>query len=337
MDYVTDKKIVEAFLAGNVKGLGDSRSPEYIQTQISHIFLYPETVYKLYRRDNESFNKLFVDLGDEATRKKFCEEDFFFNRYFNPRVYLDLLRIRVNGSDVEIRPRDESGYDWIIKMRRIDPARNLTALLLHGSLKEDDFRSIGYQMTKMIAEFPRKPETSRNYYEIMKIDVDDVEKFAYLAGRFIKKEDVKRAAWAMKEYLERRKDRFAKITEKDFVYSIDNHSDNVFYNDGELSFVDIYPPKEDWRVVEPLYVIYRLSTDVEVLAGRASAKALIEGYKNYYGVENADESLRLFYQLYGATLKSAYLFMHPGEDRSLEAKKYWQFAEDKIRDLEQVS
>ena len=52
---------------------------ENIQTPISHIFLYKTTAYKFYRRDNDGFNKSFVNLADEAIRAKFYEEDFFYN------------------------------------------------------------------------------------------------------------------------------------------------------------------------------------------------------------------------------------------------------------------
>jgi aminoglycoside phosphotransferase family enzyme len=336
MNTPSDEKIINAFLDGSVKGLIEHDiSAEHIQTQISHIFLYKTTAYKFYRRDNEGFNKSFVNLGDEATRTKFYEEDFFYNHYFNPDVYQQLQKIKIARDKVELKNKEDVGDDWIIQMRRIDTTRNLTALLLAGKLKIDDFRKIGFQMTKAVAEFPHKPKTAKNCYEIMKIYLKDVENFAYLAEPLIRKEDTRRVMERLNLYLDGKKDRFANLQEKDFVSSIDNHSDNVFYEDNRVSFIDIFPPKEDWRIVEPLYVIYRLSADVEVLAGKEYADALIDGHKEYYKIKETGDDIRLFYQLYAAMIKGAYLYMLSMErgKRADEAKRYLEFVEANINKI----
>lgn len=336
MNMANDEKIIGAFLCGSVNGLIEPGiKAEHIQTQISHIFLYKMTAYKFYRRDNEGFNKAFVNLADEMVRAKFYEEDFFYNHYFNPEVYQQLQKIKVSETDVELKDRNDAGNDWIIRMKRIDTTRNLTTLLLAGKLSIGDFQKIGYQMTKAVAEFPHKPKTQKSYYEIMKVDLDDVENFAYLAAPLIKKEDTRRIMENLNRYLNGKKERFANLREKDFVSSIDNHSDNVFYENGKTSFVDIFPPKEDWRTVEPLYVVYRLSADVEVLAGKEYADALIAGYKEYYRIEETEKDIRLFYQLYAAMIKGAYLYMLSMENgkRADEAKKYLEFVEANINKI----
>lgn len=336
MSTANDEKISSAFLDGSVSGLIEPGiKAEHIQTQISHIFLYKTTVYKFYRRDNEEINKAFVNLADEMVRAKFYEEDFFYNHYFNPEVYQRLQRIKIAKTGVELKDRNDDGDDWIIQMKRIDMTRNLTTLLLAGGLNRADFQKIGYQMTKAVAEFPHKPKTRKNCYEIMKVDLDDVESFAYLAAPLIKKEDTRRIMEKLNSYLNGKKERFANLQEKDFISSIDNHSDNVFYENGRISFVDIFPPKEDWRTVEPLYIIYRLSADVEVLAGKEYADALITGYKEYYKIEETAEDIRLFYQLYAAMIRGAYLYILSTESgkRTNEAKKYLEFVEANINKI----
>ena len=101
-----------------------------------------------------------------------------------------------------------AGLDWAIEMARIDAAENLTALLIHGSLKEDDFRSIGYQMTKTLAEFPRKSDTKNNWYAIMKANFEDNESFVYLADPLIKKDYTRKVLEVLKNYFENGKERF---------------------------------------------------------------------------------------------------------------------------------
>ena len=334
MDSDTDKKIISAFLKGSVLGLAEEgTSAEYIQTQISHIFLYSHTVYKLYRRDNENFNALFADLSGEK-RADFYKEDFFYNHYFNPAVYKKLVGVLVHDNEV-ILTEASSGLDWAIEMARIDAAENLTALLIHGSLKEDDFRSIGYQMTKTLAEFPRKSDTKNNWYAIMKANFEDNESFVYLADPLIKKDDTRKVLEVLKNYFENGKERFVNMTGEQLICAIDNHSDNVFYNGGEVSFIDVYLPKENWRMIDPFYAVCRLSADVLVLGGNTYAEALISGYEDYYGNDKTSRSIQLFYQLDGALIKAAYLYII-GKDsgkRLNEAEKYWQFIMSSISEL----
>lgn len=340
MSVETDKKIIEAFQYGRVKGIVEPGvKPTHFLTGISHIFMFPRTVYKLYRKDNDSFNKNSLDLSDEKIRRRFYKDDFSFNHYFSKEIYNALLSIHTNG-EVELKSKDESGYDLVIQMTRVDAEKNLTNLLRRKALKEDELRAIGYEMTKLEAEYPERPKTDKNYYEVLTSFIDGVRHFGSMAAPLISLEDCGKICQTMSDYVENNKEKLSKITEKDFILTIDNHSDNIFYINKELLFIDVYLPKIEWGIVEPLYTIARPYTDALVFAGEEYAEALLQGYKDYYGIADMDRELLNFYLIFNALLRAGYIFISYRDsgllERKEEAEAHWEFLRKRIPGLSPV-
>ncbi len=330
----TTEDIVSAFAEGKVFGLGSA--PEHIKTQISHVFLYQDRVYKLYRKDNEGFNKYFVDLADTDLREQFYRDDFFTNHYFNPEVYLNLLRLKQNGDNFLLTSSNEQRDDLVIEMKRIDPTYNLTEILKSGKLTSNEAEEMGHFMTKAIAEFPEKPDSKLNYHEIMLHFMEDLRGFSYMADPEISKEDTDKVMELLSRHVMSKKEVHSKMTAQDMVISIDNHADNVFYKNGQTSFIDVYLPKESWRTVEPLYCIYRPATDVAVWEGEEVKNSIVEGYRRFYGVKEIDKATDLFYQIYFALIRAAgfyQLYKEHGTHKE-EADKYWHFISEALPRLE---
>ncbi|EKE21347.1 MAG: hypothetical protein ACD_7C00272G0002 [uncultured bacterium] len=320
------KKIITSFLAGAVKGIEEGGLiPEHIETQISHVFLYPNTVYKICKRDNLFFNQYFRDLSDTEERKRFYKADFFENNYFSPEVYLNVYGVNVSESDVVITDDIDDAMDVVMKMRRIDLNCNLSELLHERILTEEDFRRMGYQQTKAVDLYPYQPKTSESYYDIFQRRLDDLRDWMYSAPDYFPKETTDKIITILRNYLEKEKDEFLYFDRSKYVISLDNHSDNIFYQNGKMFFLDIYPPKEDWMIVSPWTNIYRPATDILILMNEDCARAFIEGYKDYYG--GLDESHELFYFIYSASIQAISLYNLSGnssiklEDANLY-KKY---------------
>lgn len=83
------EKIRALFLSGKVAD--ETTVPEHIETVMSHVFLFPERVYKIYKGDNEWFNKNFNDLSDRRKRFEFSKNDFHWNQMLCPEVYVGIL------------------------------------------------------------------------------------------------------------------------------------------------------------------------------------------------------------------------------------------------------
>jgi aminoglycoside phosphotransferase family enzyme len=297
------QKIIDSFLKGEVENLEEKGLiPEHIETQISHLFVFPNTVYKICKRDNTFFNEHFRNIADLQTRIDFYKSDFFENNYFSPDVYLGVFGIRMIDGKVTISEDLDDIEDIIMKMKRIDLGSNLSLLLHQNILTEEEFKKMGYEQTKAVALYPHQPKTDETYYDIFQRRLDDLRDWMYSAPDYLDKEKTDDIIKILRDYVEKNKDGFVDFDTSKYVISLDNHSDNIFFENGETFFLDIYPPKEDWMIVTPWINIYRPATDILILMGKKYAKALIQGYKDHYG--RLDERHELFYFIYSACIQA---------------------------------
>ncbi len=218
-------------------------------------------------------------------------------------------------------------------MKRIDLRYNLSKLLHEGSLSEEDFRSMGYQQTKSVSLYPYQPKSKENYYSVIKRRVDDVRDWMYSAPAYFNKEEVDGIIGILIDYVEKNKKYFIDFNTDNYVVSLDNHSDNIFYEDKKMFFLDIYPPKEDWMISSPWLNIYRPATDILILMGENYAKSFLDGYKKHYG--SLDESYELFYFLYSAAIQGVSLYnLSANNEMKLEDSiKYRDFILSNVRNL----
>ncbi len=332
------KKIIDAFLIGNIEGIEENGMiPGHLETQISHLFLFPTTVYKICKRDNEFFNEHFRDLADRRSRLDFYKSDFFENNYFSPDVYQKLCGVKVIDGKVNISNDIDNAEDVVMKMRRIDLKYNLSNLLHEKTLAQKDFQSMGYQQTREVALYPHQPKTGEAYYDIFQRRLDDLRDWMYSAPEYISKEKTDEIVQVLRHYVEKEKDVFFNFDKSQYVVSIDNHSDNIFYENGKIFFLDIYPPKEDWLIVPPWINIYRPATDILILMGEKYARSFIQGYKDYCG--SLDEKHELFYFIYSAAIQgvSLYNLSKNNDIKKKDSELYKLFISESVEKLEKKS
>lgn len=329
-------KIIEAFKIGDIVNLPNAgQKPEYLQTEISHIFLFPETVYKFYRRDSKGFNEYFFDLNEDSKRRKFYQEEFTSNHYFNPEVYQKLAGLKIEGGKIALVDNLSEVNDRVIQMKRIDANNNLTNILLHGKLNFDDYYQIGDQMTKALVGFNKGKELKGNYYEIMVAFLDDLENYLYMYDKDISREESGRIMATLRKFLENNKNHFIGVNGNSLIETIDNHADNTYYNNGQVSFIDAYLPKDSWRIVEPLYGIYRLLTDVVALTNDETAIPMFKGFQKNYPEIVFDTKLDSFYKIYFSCIRLGHFFEVASRDASNRdiANRYLVLIRNKLKTL----
>jgi aminoglycoside phosphotransferase family enzyme len=330
-----NKYLIESFLNGTVRGIEEyGLIPAHVETQISHLFIFPSTVYKFSKRNNTFFNEHFRDLSSREERLNFYKADFFENHYFSPNVYLELCGVYSEANESVLRLGvEQNTEDAVIRMKRINLDCNLSNLLHKKSLSEDEFRTMGYQQTKAVALYPHQPKSSENYFEIFKRRLEDLKQWMLSAENYFSGEEIDRIIEVLNSYVDKRKVAFENIRESDYVVSLDNHSDNVFYENGNMFFLDIYPPKEDWMVVTPWTNIYRPATDIFILMGEKYARAFLAGYKDYYG--NFDESYENLYFVYSAAIQGVSLHNLSKESptKHEDSLAYKKFVLEKITEI----
>lgn len=331
------QKIIQAFIDGEVDGVDEiGTKPTHIETQISHVFLFPATVYKICKRDNTFFNEHFRDLSEKESRFAFYEEDFSVNNYFSPDVYLGLYGVSVVNDKVQLNKEVAGAEDIVMKMKKINLSNNFSKLLHEKTLTLDDFFTIGFQQTKEVASYPNQPKTDESYYEFFRKKLNDVRDWMYSAPDYFSRDEVDEIIKEMQVFLEREKASFENISSDKYVITIDNHSDNIFYENGKILFLDIYPPKKDWLIASPLINIYRPATDIFILAGEECARSFINGCKEYYS--EMDESHEPFYFIYSAAIQGVSLhnLSQSNEIKKQDSILYKNFILKNIEKLKQA-
>lgn len=334
MKQCDHNKIIDAFKNGAVENLEQKKGVlNHIETGISNVFLYEDRAYKMYKKEGAHINKYYNHIADPATRKEFYENDFLWNHYFSPDVYLELIGVDMVGPNVALVPKNETALDFVIKMKRINSDENLTSLLHKDVLKENDFQKMGFMMTKAIVKFPHKPKMTDIYYNNLKKRISDLRKWVLMAQLFIKKQELGKMVDLLDMYIEKNKSNFLSMQYDNLTISIDNHSDNVFYKNNKISFIDIYPPKHHWRLEHPTFNIHRAGTDILILKGEKYYNAFCKGYEDYYGTWPGEH--RDFHVLRSGLIKMAYLFDLSKSDPSKkeDAWLYWNFLKENFGNL----
>ncbi|MDB5190318.1 MAG: hypothetical protein JWN49_644 [Parcubacteria group bacterium] len=315
---IQENLIVQSFMEGSVVGMDENGFvPEHIETQQSHLFLFPETVYKINKRSNTFFNEHFRDLSNKAERFSFYKSDFSENQYFSPNVYIGLKFLLLEDGGVTLTSDSTGAEDIVMQMKRIDFSYNLTHLLHQGNLTEHDFRHMGRTQTQQVAHYPHQPKSREDYYTLFMRRIHDLDNWIASAPDFISAEERTRIITSLTNYIENKKEYFSTIAPSTYVISLDNHSDNIFYQDKTIFFLDVYPPKEEWGIILPWMNIYRPATDIWLLQSEKYARAFLEGYEEYYGpLKKEDE---LFYVIYSACIQAISL-ANQSKDNELKAK-----------------
>lgn len=126
-------------------------SIEHLQTHISHLFLTPDTVYKVKKPVNFGF----LDFTTYEQRLEDCRRELQLNRRLSPDVYLDVVAITRDAAGIHVGGESEA-IEHAVKMRRLPAAATMSTLLAENRVTEDMVRDLARQ----VAAFHQQAETS---------------------------------------------------------------------------------------------------------------------------------------------------------------------------------
>lgn len=103
---------------------------EHIQTHISHVFIAPPFVYKLKKPVDFGF----LDYSTLEKRHELCEREVTLNRRLCEGIYIGIVSIVRQGSQLVLEPQDDSGevVEYAVKMRKLPEE-----YFLHRYIEED--------------------------------------------------------------------------------------------------------------------------------------------------------------------------------------------------------
>lgn len=318
-------RLIEALELGVIKEFG---KPERIlETALSKLFFFGDKVVKVYKHGKY----FFANLEDLEPRRKFLQDDFFWNHAAAPEIYKELNGVRKGTFEkVDV----SQGDDFYILMNKIDGSATLTKLLGENKLSIEDTKRATVKLiellrlltSKKINDFKHLTDTGwRELWQ--KETIDSCRSWLEMASEYILKSEIQRII-AVFEAASNREKYFTHYDPNRFAIVADNNCDNFIFLNGQPSFLDIMPPKEGWRIADEYAVVARTAVDAHVLGGSEHGQAVYSVYRNYRA--DAPESVKLLYEIRAALIQWPY--RHISGQHEL-AEKYKQFVLPKLNTL----
>lgn len=324
----TQDKIIEAFSLGKFPGC-DVEKPKHIATAISNVFICGERVYKIYKNNNEDFNRSFYDISNKQNRFGFTRNDFSWNHNLNKEIYLELCGILWKDDSITFTDPSDDADEMCIVMDKIDMHNGLAIELMDGRLTPSDFYQIGYQLAERMSELPEVPDNGIGVYQDLVSRVRDTDEWLRMVRGMTTKHIPENEGSIYIAYLQDFVDEHKSALEEasHLVGTIfDIHSENAVYEHEKFFPIDTYPPKESWRRGYKHINIYRIATDVYALRGEKEFRKVLRGYKDF-SKEKIEKRYEKFFVVYASVIMCPYFYVLGEHDplRAKAAKKYHTF------------
>ena len=139
---------------------------EMVQTHISIVLLTESFAYKI--KKPVSFP--FVDYSTLELREKFCRLEIDLNRRLAADVYLGVVPITREGTQLAVEGAGEI-VEYAVKMRRLPDGNRLGSLLEKGSLPENFWAKLADRLAFFYGNAAKGPEVSK-WAEIKAVSED---------------------------------------------------------------------------------------------------------------------------------------------------------------------
>ncbi len=269
------------------------RHAELRETHVSTVFLTSDHVYKL----KKPVALAFLDFRDLDARRQACEREVELNRRIAPDVYLDTL---------EVRNRDGTVFDYLVKMRRLPDARCLTNLVASGADIAPEIRLIARRLVTFHGSAPRSSEidaaaTPEAIRELWCRTVDELLETEDLP---VDPDTVYRIATLVERYIAGRRKLFQQRIAQNHI--CDGHGDllanDIFCLDTGPQILDCIEFDDRLRFGDVLSDLAFLAMDLELLHRPDLARGLFNAYTTFSG-EHHPASLAHFYIAYRALVR----------------------------------
>lgn len=297
--------IREALLNGTVEGISE-RPERHIETVMSDVFIYTDTVRKIFKHKKPG---IFVDLTDPHAFYSYMNEDFKWNQNVSPDIHQALYGLKESGNTYTVC-EPEQGDLWFIEMKRVNDTDTLVHRLRTNTASLDDIRAFTHMQTKGIDRLTEQYLSAytdlldRGLYALWESRIDtDLRAFAKNMGDTISPTLTDRRIKRLFDYF-RSHSYFRNLTVDDATITIDNHAGNVVFHNDTPHFIDIYLVKREWRLIDRNNNIARIAACVRSLGSNELAQAMYEVYGEYHAP--APDEICRFQEAYNAYIKGYY-------------------------------
>jgi len=278
-----------------------------ITTMISKLFFSGHRVVKIYKQQKY----FFADLKHLNPRRSFYRDDFLWNHKMSPHIYLRLQGMQLQQGTW--RPASlTAAQDFCLVMKRIDDGQNLTARLMAGQVTEQQLAQLAQVMMTSLQQLSRENQAALRqlraqweWPDFVNINLADNRDWAYSACPSLPRPTINRIIARVKK-ARQRIPYFQQLTMADMMYSIDSQSDNLLLLDSQIQFLDIMPPKPNWRINDLLYTLSRPATDVAALNNPKLAQIIYRTYARYHSLPSP--AVIASYEIINALIRAAYFY-----------------------------
>lgn len=320
--------IVTALETLSVEGM-EGGHDHVIETILSKLFIRGDEVHKAYKHRVADF----ADLTHRETRREYISEDFFWNNVMAPEIYLELRHVLHEGGKFVHVDEDEA-EDWYIVMKKIDSGRDLLKTLEKRAPEEMELR----EYARLLTERLRKLTDEKGDELSIHIDKGTAHISSEVLGvcdwasvgadPHLTFDEVMRAKELLTQALAREQYFNTPIS---LSVVIDTNPDNIIFLDEGVSFIDVMPPKDAWRVHDRYFPLCRTSADVSALSHKDHAEPLHHEYAKNESLP--PETVRTVYELAAALIQVPYRKMVGRDDL---AQKYADYVRTRMSDLEKL-
>lgn len=314
-----DTLILNAFLEGRVQGLLQGVPDSYIESGLAHIFFYGDTVYKLYKTEDDKDHFIKGVLAPTKRRTAFVEHDFAVNQHFSGGVYKQLHSVYYIGDFVSVEEYDSQSIYTLVEMSRLDFSHNLHEQLLRGEVASADMHTLGYEIARSIDSSPLPAPESVHWYDLASARVTLLAQFVdWLPEQYRQVLQDEQVIALLREHLEQNRVEYTAITGSQLSINVDNHDENVFIADGVVLFIDLLPPMDSWWYGLPYANLANVMVNVEVMHSKAAAIDIQNGYFAYHDITSLPEHSFGFVRAFAHLISIAHFGSVPGKEAVTE-------------------
>lgn len=299
-----------------------------IETILSKLFIRGDVVHKAYKHRTADF----ADLANADVRRYFIAEDFFWNNAMAPEIYLELRGVKKDG-DRFIHTTDAASEDWYIVMKKIDTEKNLIRTLEERAPTKEELveyvRTLQERVRSLTAA--RRGDLEQFFTKNIAHVTSEVlatKEWAYTADDLLSRKEIDNIATLMEHAMTI--DPYWSDSLHTLSVVIDTNGENILFLDDGISFIDVMPPKDAWRVHDEYFIICRTSTDISALRDQKHADILHETFVTH-GTPPSP-LVRMVYEIAAGLIQVPYRKMLGQSDLAL---KYADFVRARAKELEE--
>ncbi|MCL2678765.1 MAG: AAA family ATPase [Dehalococcoidia bacterium] len=276
-------------------------SVEFIQTQMSCIFLTPDFAYKI----KKPVNLGYVDYTTLEKRRYFCEQEVELNRRLCPDSYIGVLPITFDGGRYALNGSGET-VEYCVKMHRLPNYRLLDRLLEQRAVTPDMMDEVALK----ISAFHAGAETSEEiaaYGSPEVVTRNTEENFSQTdiyVGRCITQKQFERISSFTRAFIHDNREIFERRIRERRTRDChgDLHAQHVCFCDDDVHIFDCIEFNQRFRYCDIISEIAFLAMDLDH-AGRADlGHRFIQSYaKHSHDPDIA--ALLTFYKCYRAYVR----------------------------------